>query len=185
METLTGMRSRFVGVIVALGLLFVLPVAPTVSGFAQSVDQKFSCPANARAANLSVTLKNLENKAVKLSDFKGKVLLIDFWATWCGPCKIEIPEFVDFQQRYGSSGLQVLGVSVDDTVEMLKPYVAQYKMNYPVLQGRGHENEQDAFGRLVGVPTAVLISRDSKLCARHAGLTSKEIFEREIKGLLY
>ena len=179
-----GMRVRLIGAIVAL-VLNALPGASTLSGLAQAADQAYSCPANAKAANLNVTLKNLEDKPVKLSDYKGKVLLIDFWATWCGPCKIEIPEFVDFQQRYGGNGLRVIGVSVDDTVEMLKPYVAQYKMNYPVLQGRGHENEQDAFGRLVGVPTAVLISRDGKLCARHAGLTSKEIFEREIKGLLY
>ena len=94
-----------------------------------------SCPANAKPANMNFTLKDSKNKDVKLSAFKGKVVLLDFWATWCGPCKIEIPWFIEFQQKYGKDGLQVVGVSVDDTLDKLKPYAAQMKMNYTVLQG--------------------------------------------------
>ena len=105
-----------------------------------------SCPANAKPANLNFTLKDVDNKDVKLASFKGKVILLDFWATWCGPCKIEIPWFIEFQQKYGKDGLQVVGVSVDDTLDKLKPYVAQMKMNYPVLQGLDHDDVQDAFG---------------------------------------
>jgi thiol-disulfide isomerase/thioredoxin len=80
-----------------------------------------SCPANAKPANLNFTLKDIDNKDVKLSSLKGKVVLLDFWATWCGPCKIEIPWFIEFQQKYGKDGLQVVGVSIDDTLDKLKP----------------------------------------------------------------
>lgn len=143
-----------------------------------------ACPANAKPANLNFTLKDIENKDVKLSTLKGKVILLDFWATWCGPCKIEIPWFVEFQQKYGKSGLQVVGVSVDDTLAKLKPYVMQMKMNYPVLQGLGHDDMQDAFGPMFGIPVTAIISRDGKICAKHAGLSSKEEFEKQIKSLL-
>ena len=143
-----------------------------------------SCPANAKPANLNFTLKDLNNKDVKLSAFKGKVILLDFWATWCGPCKIEIPWFIEFQQKYGKAGLQVVGVSTDDTLDKLKPYAAQMKMNYMVLQGLDQDAMQDAYGPLFGIPVTVLISRDGKMCHKHVGLSSKDKFEAEIKGLL-
>ena len=142
------------------------------------------CPANAKPANLNFTLKDVDGKDVKLASLKGKVVLLDFWATWCGPCKIEIPWFIEFQQKYGKDGLQVVGVSVDDTLAKLKPYVTQMKMNYPVLQGLDHDDIQDAYGPLFGIPVTVVISRDGKVCAKHTGLSSKDGFEREIKSLL-
>ena len=143
-----------------------------------------ACPATAKPANLSFTLKDIENKDVKLSSLKGKVVLMDFWATWCGPCKIEIPWFIEFQQKYGKDGLQVVGVSVDDTLDKLKPYAQQMKMNYLVLQGLDQDAMQDAYGPLFGIPVTVLISRDGKMCNKHVGLSSKEAFEKEIKSLL-
>src|SRR3954467_12431258 len=76
-----------------------------------------ACPANAKPANLNFTLKDMNGKDVKLSSFKGKVILLDFWATWCEPCKLEIPWFTEFQTRYAARGFQAIGVSVDDTVE--------------------------------------------------------------------
>jgi thiol-disulfide isomerase/thioredoxin len=142
------------------------------------------CPANAKPANLNFTLKDMGGSDVRLADFKGKVVLLDFWATWCGPCKIEIPWFVEFQQKYGSSGLQVVGVSVDDTVDKLNPFVRQFKMNYPVLQGLGHDEITNAYGPIWGIPVTAVISRDGKICAKHTGLSSKDAFENEIKGLL-
>lgn len=144
----------------------------------------FVCPATAKPANLNFTLKNLDNADVKLSSFKGKVILLDFWATWCGPCKVEIPWFVDLQTRYGKQGLQVLGISVDDKLLPLKSYVAQYKVSYPVLQGLGHDDVMDAFGPMVGFPTTFVISPEGKICATHLGLSSRESFENQVKGLL-
>ncbi len=143
-----------------------------------------SCPANAKPAKLNFTLKDIDNKPVNLATLKGKVVLLDFWATWCGPCKVEIPWFIEFQQKYGDKGLTVVGVSVDDTVAKLKPYVAQMKMNYLVLQGLDHDDIQDAYGPLFGIPVTVVISRDGKVCAKHTGLNSKDAFENEIKSLL-
>ncbi|MGE3955801.1 MAG: TlpA family protein disulfide reductase [Vicinamibacterales bacterium] len=143
-----------------------------------------SCPADARPANLDFTMKDVDGKDVSLQSFKGKVILLDFWATWCGPCKVEIPHFIEFQQKYGSQGFQVVGVSVDDPVDKLAPYVKEMGMNYPVLQGLGHDDVQDAYGPILGIPVSVMISRDGKICATHTGLTSKDVFEKEIQSLL-
>ena len=168
----------------ALGLaLLTLPVdlpLPGASAFATGG----ACPANAKPANLNFTLKDVANKDVKLSAFKGKVILLDFWATWCGPCKIEIPWFIEFQNKYGKDGLQVIGVSVDDTLAKLKPYADSMKMNYLVLQGLDNEDIQDAYGPMFGIPVTAIISRDGKVCMKHAGLSSKEAFETMIKALL-
>ena len=143
-----------------------------------------ACPANAKPANLNFTLKDVNGKDVALSAYKGKVILLDFWATWCGPCKIEIPWFVEFQKTYGARGLQVIGVSVDDTVEKLRPYVKDLKMNYPVLQGLHHDDIQNAYGPLWGIPVTAVISRNGRICVKHAGISSKDAFEKEIKSLL-
>ena len=101
------------------------------------------------------------------------MILLDFWATWCGPCKVEIPWFVEFQTKYGAKGLQVVGVSVDDTADKLDAVRREAcKMNYPVLQGLDHDDVQDAYGPLLGIPVSVVISRDGKICAqRTPGLT--------------
>jgi len=153
-------------------------------GSESAAAEMLSCPADAKPANLSFTMKDVAGKNVTLADFKGKVVLLDFWATWCGPCKVEIPHFIEFQEKYASKGFQVVGISVDDPVEKLEPYVRDMKMNYPVLQGLGHDDVQDAYGPILGIPVSVLISRDGKVCATHTGLTGKDIFEREITALL-
>jgi len=143
-----------------------------------------ACPVDAKPANLDYTLKDVNNEDVTLSDFKGKVILLDFWATWCAPCKIEIPWFVEFQEKYGPAGLQVVGISVDDTHERLIPFVEQFKMNYAVLQGLGHDDVQEEYGPMWGIPVTVLISRDGKICSKHTGMGAKETFEDQIKSLL-
>jgi thiol-disulfide isomerase/thioredoxin len=142
-----------------------------------------SCPVDAPAAK-DFTLKDVNNKDVRLSSYKGKVVLLDFWATWCGPCKVEIPWFLEFQQKYGAKGFQVIGVSVDDTVAKLKPYMSSMKMTYPVLLGLGHDDMIDAYGPMPALPTTIMISRDGKICGRHIGLTGKDVFEADIKSLL-
>jgi thiol-disulfide isomerase/thioredoxin len=142
------------------------------------------CDPNAKSANLNFTLKDVAGKDVKLSSYKGKVVLLNFWATWCGPCKIEIPWFNEFQQKYQAKGFVVLGISADDTVEQLKPFVAQYKMAYPVLVGLGRDDVQEALGPVFGLPTTLLINREGKVCQRHMGLAKKDEFEKGILGLL-
>jgi len=151
---------------------------------AASAPETLTCPADAKKANFQFVLNDHLGQRVELSQFKGKVLLLDFWATWCGPCKVEMPHFVEFQNKYGKDGFQVVGVSVDDTPDKLLPFVQEMKINYPILQGLGHDDLQDAYGPMVGIPLSVMISRDGRICATHAGLTSKDVFEREIKALL-
>jgi len=167
----------------ALALLTLNVPLPSFVDTAEAAEPAV-CDAPAKPAKMNYTLKDIHGKAVRLSDFKGKVIVLDFWATWCGPCKQEIPGFIDLQNRYASQGLQVIGVSVDDTLDKLTPYVAQMKMNYPVLQGLGHDDIQDAYGPMFGIPTTVLITRDGKVCKKHMGMSAKEVFEKEIKSLL-
>ncbi len=143
-----------------------------------------ACNAKGKKADLSFTLKDLDGHDVQLGAYEGRVVLLNFWATWCTPCKGEIPGLVALYSKYRSQGLVVLGVSVDDTVAQLKPFVAQFKMNYPVLVGRGHGDLQDAYSPLVAIPTSFLIARNGTVCQRHDGYTHTADFEREILALL-
>lgn len=143
-----------------------------------------SCDPAAKPANMNFTLKDVNGAAVNLASLKGKVIILDFWATWCAPCKVEIPGFIELQTKYKSKGLVVVGISVSDTPEQLKPFVAEYKINYPVLVGSGRDDVFDAYGPLWGYPTTFVIGRDGKLCKKHMGLTAKEQFEKDVLGLL-
>ena len=134
-------------------------------------------------APLNFTLKDMHGDDVVLSSYKGKVVILNFWATWCGPCKAEIPDLVKLQEQYRDD-LVVLGFSVDDTPEKMKPYATEYKINYPLLVGNGREDVQDAYGPLWGIPVSVIIDREGKIAKKHSGIASREQFEREIKPLL-
>ena len=145
-----------------------------------------ACPVDAKVANLNLKLNDLQGKSINLSDYKGRVILLDFWATWCPPCRKEIPGFVELYNTYKSRGLVVIGVSMDDTEDTpdVKRFAAQIKMNYPILLGFGREEDlKPAFGELP-LPTSFVIARDGRICARHDGLTAKEQVEREITALL-
>lgn len=142
-----------------------------------------ACEADAKPANLDFTIKALDGDDVKLSSYKGKVVLLNFWATWCGPCKAEIPGFVELQEKY-KKDLVVVGYSVDDTAEKARAFATEYKMNYPILLGLGREDVQDAYGPIWGIPASFLISRDGKVCKKHMGIAPKAVFEKEIQALL-
>ncbi len=142
------------------------------------------CGSNAPAANLNFTLKDMHGQNVKLADMKGKVVLLNFWATWCPPCKMEIPWFVEFQEKYKGQGFQAIGVSVDDPPDKLPPFAQEFKVNYPLLVGQDRDDIQGAYGPMLGIPVTVIISRDGKICKRHLGPVSKEQVESEIKALL-
>ncbi len=141
-----------------------------------------ACLANAKPAK-DFTLPTLDGKQLSLSTYKGKVVLLNFWATWCGPCKAEIPGFVELQQQY-KDDLVVVGLSVDDPADKAKAFADQYKVNYPIVLGLGRDDIQDAYGPIYGIPASFLISRDGKVCRRHLGIAPKAQFEREIKALL-
>lgn len=142
------------------------------------------CDAQAKPAPMNFTLQDMNGQNVELASYKGKVVFLNFWATWCGPCKIEIPHFVELQETYRDQGVAFLGFSVDDTVEQLKPFAAQYRVNYPLLVGLNREDVQDAFGPLWGIPITFVIDRNGNICRKHQGLATKEQFERVIQSLL-
>lgn len=142
-----------------------------------------ACMANAKPANMDFTMKDLDGKDVSLSSFKGKVVLLNFWATWCGPCKAEIPIFVELQEKYKGQ-LVIVGFSVDDTAEKARQYAKQYKMNYPILLGEGREDVQDAYGPIWGIPASFIISKDGRVCRKHLGIAPKAVFEKEVVALM-
>jgi thiol-disulfide isomerase/thioredoxin len=148
-----------------------------------SADDGGACMANAKPARMDFTLKNLDNQDVTLASFKGKVVLLNFWATWCGPCKAEIPGFVELQSKY-QDDLVVIGFSVDDPADKARAFAEEYKINYPVLLGLGRDEVQDAYGPIWGIPTSFLISRDGRVCRKHMGIAPKAVFEKEIQALL-
>ena len=175
-------------VALALGLIWVAPgIEPHVDEAAGARADFPGEPEDAQAAGkpakLDFTLKDMHGVDVHLESFKGKVILLNFWATWCGPCRAEIPSLVELQEQY-KDDLVVLGLSVDDTAEKLLPYAAEFKMNYPVLVGNGREDVQEAFGPLFGIPVSVIIGRDGIIAKKHSGIATKEQIEREIKTLL-
>ena len=140
------------------------------------------CPASAKLANLNLTFKDVNGKRVTLSEHKGKVILLDFWATWCPPCRKEIPGFIELYNKYQSRGFIAIGVSMDDSPSDVKPFARKLNMNYPILMGAGRNDLEPAFGELP-LPTAFVISRDGRICVKHDGLTPKEQIEREITAL--
>jgi thiol-disulfide isomerase/thioredoxin len=187
-------RSMFLAmgaVAVALGLIWLAPgigdVHPEDTAadgtIAEYPGEPDDVNATGKPAPLHFTLKDMNGADVQLASFKGKVILLNFWATWCGPCKAEIPSLVELQEQYGKD-LVVLGFSVDDPVEKMRPYAEQYKINYPLLVGNGREDVQDAFGPLFGIPVSVIIGRDGKIAKKHSGIATKAQIEREIKRLL-
>lgn len=128
-------------------------------------------------------LADVDGKMVKLSDFKGKVVLVNFWATWCAPCEIETPWFVEFDKKYRENGLQIVGISLDeDGVEPVKKFMEKYSIQYKIVMG--NETTAENFGGVVGLPTSFIVDQDGKFYSMHRGLVSKDIYEEEIEGLL-
>jgi peroxiredoxin len=159
-------------------IVMIIAGHPRVSKAAEE-----ACENTGKTANLNFTVKDLNGKQVALSAFKGNVILLDFWATWCPPCKKEIPGFVNLYNTYKSRGFVVLGVSVDDEVSDVKKFAKQFKMNYPVLIGHDREDLRNAYAPMPGFPTTFVIGRDGKICFQHTGFAPLEQFESRIKAL--
>lgn len=128
------------------------------------------------------SLPDLTGLRVDLSSYRGKVVLLDFWATWCDPCREEIPRFVELERKYGDQGLQIIGVSMDDGPEPVRDFYQRFKMNYPVVMGNAKTGE--LYGGVLGLPIAFLIGRDGRISAKHIGATDISVFEKEIVNLL-
>ena len=128
-------------------------------------------------------LSTLDGKAVKLSDYRGKAVLLNFWATWCGPCKIEMPWFVDFQKQYGPQGLQIIGVAMDDSgKDAIDKFAKEMGVNYLILEGK--ETVGNDYGGVFGLPTTFFIDRNGRIIDSSAGLIGKGEIEENIKKAL-
>jgi len=148
-----------------------------------------SVPAGYRVANVAghplapeFSLPELSGQTLDLSTYRGKIVLLDFWATWCDPCREEIPHFVELQNKYRDQGLQIIGVSMDDGPEPVRDFYQRFHMNYPVAMGNAKIGE--LYGGVLGLPVAFLIGRDGRIEAKHIGATDISVFERETKALL-
>ena len=124
----------------------------------------------------------MSGQQLHLSEYRGKLVLLDFWATWCDPCREEIPHFVELQNTYRDRGLQIVGISMDDGPEPVRDFYQSFKMNYPVVMGNATTGE--LYGGVLGLPIAFLIGRDGRIYSKHIGATDISVFEGEIATLL-
>jgi thiol-disulfide isomerase/thioredoxin len=160
---------RFAQTILATGLICLVLVA-------QAAGPQTSSKA------LGWELQDTEGKPVKSSDFAGKVVILDFWATWCAPCKAEIPGFIELQKKFGEKGLVIVGVSLDEQgPAVVKPFMQKFGVNYPIVMG--DEKMAQDWGIAV-IPTTFIIDKNGNIAVKHIGYAPKETFEKEITPLL-
>lgn len=165
----------------------IIIVTFTLSSFAiaePDIKTGPQCTEPETTANLDFILPDMDGNEIKLSDHLGNVILLDFWATWCGPCRLEIPGFIEMYDKYRTQGLSVLGISVDEQVDAIQSYAQELGMNYPVLVGDGRDDVKNAFAPLYGFPTTFIIDREGHICHKHTGFATREQFEKEIGSLL-
>ncbi len=129
------------------------------------------------------SLNNMQGEVVSLSDFRGKVVILDFWATWCPPCKAEIPDFIELYSQYADQGLEIIGISLDQgDLSVVPAFVESYKVQYPMLYYKD-EVIMD-YGGIRSIPTTFIIDREGKIVDKVVGYKPKEFFEEAIKPLL-
>jgi len=174
-------RDPVVIIVVAMVISLML-----VFGFNMARKAKRTPAANAQMRNgvaPDFTLDSLAGKPVKLSDFRGKAVLLNFWATWCGPCKIEMPWFVELQKQYGPEGLQIVGVAMDDaSPKDIAAFAQDMGVNYPVLIGK--ESVGDEYGGVQFLPESFYIDRNGKVVDKAFGLKGRGEIEDEIKKIV-
>jgi cytochrome c biogenesis protein CcmG/thiol:disulfide interchange protein DsbE len=166
MSPKTGNRVFVIGFIIVLCLAGTLSAQKSMVGVA-APDWK---------------LKALDGQEVKLADFRGKVVILDFWATWCPPCRKEIPAFIELQQQYEKSGLVIVGISFDKAVETVKEFARTEKINYPIAMGTMELAQ--AYGGINSIPTTFVVDPAGKIVKSFVGFHPKAEFEKEITPLL-
>ncbi len=182
------------GILVSLGVIALLAIMVWADRkFPAAGRQQVNASSTASdAAMPTIAMKDLNDRDVTLAQYKGQVVLVNFWATWCEPCKIEIPWMIEFQKKYSSRGFTILGVSMDEEgKKVINPFLEKERfdvdgqkeaVNYPILVG--NDSIADKFGSLVGLPTSMLFTRDGKKVKTIVGLVNHDDIAKAIEGLL-
>ena len=179
-----------------LALLLTLAIAAACTGSREMKETVGAgCPVAAKPADLSFTMKGLKGDNVRLADYKGKIVFLNFWATWCVPCKAEIPILIELQNRYKADGLEVVGVVTLDDFANVAPFAEEHQMNYTIVDGTTRQDVEEAYGPLPGIPSSFVIARNGSVCYEHVGVPRpgeneklqdaiRRVFEAEIRSLL-
>jgi peroxiredoxin len=171
-------RPISIGSAFAAAMLFVCAISPAGVPAAPAR----ATGADSRKAAPNFTLDDSKGTPLKLSDYKGKVVLLDFWATWCHGCGLEIPWFIEYQNKYKDSGLAVIGVSMDeDGWKVVKPFIEEKKMNYPVVLGNA---DLTKLYKVENMPVTVLIDREGRIAESYSGMVDRAVCEARIQSLL-
>jgi cytochrome c biogenesis protein CcmG/thiol:disulfide interchange protein DsbE len=166
---------------IGAGILMVSILFSGMTGTIHAASAKPNAPKLPLAANFQ--LKDINGKTVSLSDYKGKVVLVNFWATWCPPCRMEIPHFIELQNQYKDKGFIILGLAGDDEgAKVVKPFAEKMKINYPVLIQ--DEQVADNYGGIVGIPTSFLIDTKGQIIKKYIGYTETSVIIKDMKPLL-
>jgi thiol-disulfide isomerase/thioredoxin len=128
------------------------------------------------------SLPKLDGGSLQLSSYRGRVVLLDFWATWCIPCREEIPHLVELQNKYRDQGLDIIGVSMDDSPDPVREFYQRFHMNYPVVMGTAEIGER--YGGVLGLPIAFVVARDGRIYKKHIGATDVSVLEHDVTELL-
>jgi len=140
----------------------------------------FAAGPSGKAPNF--TLKTFDGKTIELDKMKGRVVVLNFWATWCGPCRKEIPGFMEVYEKYKSKGLEIVGVSLDrNGWNVVKPYIEKRQVNYPIVVG--DFELADAYGGINAIPSTFIVDKKGNIARQHVGYLSKEELENKIKDL--
>jgi peroxiredoxin len=176
-------RNTLVWVVVIVTVSVMLVAAPYLARRAGVVKGPTHQPEIKGQPAPEFALESLDGKTVRLSDFRGKAVLVNFWATWCQPCKIEMPWFEEMQKQYGPNGFQVLGIAMDDAgKEDIAKFAKEMGVNYPILIGK--EAVGDAYGGVQFLPSTFFIDRDGKVVDRVFGLKSRSEIEDDINAAM-
>jgi cytochrome c biogenesis protein CcmG/thiol:disulfide interchange protein DsbE len=172
-------RSSTLASFLFLSRLLLLLIAPMIPLLLVAQTSTGGVGVGHSAPNFSRV--DLTHRKIVLSSYRGKIVLLNFWATWCEPCLTEMPTFVEWQKEYGSGNFQVIGISMDDAAPEVIATVSRLKLNYPVLMGDEYLGAD--YGGVLGLPVTFLIDRDGKIQARYQG-TSLPRIHRDIQNLL-